>query len=96
MKEQFYFENEDAVECHPLDYFTEIAKSDGVKEISIIKAIKDTKEKFFIWCAACDDVVGKNDCGKANCDAYAKGRGNTCDNKGTLYSHGDLITFNID
>jgi hypothetical protein len=93
---KLYFENEDATECYSLDYFMEIAKSDGVKEISVLKAIKDTKEKFFIWCGLYDDVVGKNDCGKSNCDAYVKGRGNTCVNKGKLYTHGDSVTFKVE
>jgi len=94
--EKYYFENEDAEVCYPLSYFTDRAKESGLKEISILEAVPDFRNKEFVWCGWDDSCTYMSDCKKSVCSAWTKGKGNMCDHRGKLYAHGDSVTIKID
>lgn len=94
--EVLFFENEDATSCHPLDHFISMVKSDGLKEISILEAIPDFRNEDHVWCGYVDAATERNECNKSSCDAWIKGKGNVCDNRGRLYSHGEKVTLKLD
>ncbi|WP_461631710.1 hypothetical protein [Labilibaculum euxinus] len=95
MKKQFYFENEDADFCHPLEYFTHDAKIEGLKEINIIEAVPDFRNEDTIWCTSIGAAEDRSECKKDRCDEYIKGKGNICDHRGKLYSYGEQVTIKL-
>ncbi len=92
-KPKFYFANEDATICHPLDYFIHDAKLEGLTEIELMEAVQEDGIDDFIWCHHFE-VVERSECKKAVCPKYTSksGRGR-CDNKGNLYYHGGKVKF---
>ena len=95
MKNKRYFENINANICYPLNYFTEEANENNLKEITLIEAIPDFSNEDHIWCTYMGEVGEKNECNKSSCDAWTKGKGNVCDHRGKLYSHGEPIILKI-
>lgn len=95
---ELYFENVDATNCYPLSYFLDCAKTEELKSITLIEAFKDKSEKDYIYCRAVGEVGERSGCTKKECDMYEankSGRG-TCINRGTLYSFGDEISFDVE
>lgn len=68
-KEKFYFKNEDATNCYPLEYHLKEAKDDVLKEITLTEAIPDDGTEDYVWCQIYD-CVQKSDCSKSVCPRY--------------------------
>lgn len=94
-KEKLYFEDVDSTTCHALQYFLDSAKSDGIKEITVLEAEPDT-QKDFIWCSIYD-AVENGLCGRG-CKEYEAINGvrGKCKHKGKLYIHGEPKTFKVE
>ena len=96
VKEQMYFESIDEVFCRPLDYFLHDAKIEGLKEIKLVKAIKDTDNKSYVWCTHEGEVTERQMCKKAECPYYSSksGRG-VCEHRGQLYLHDEEVAIDV-
>lgn len=95
-KEKLYFESIDEVFCRSLEYFTEDAKLEGKKSVTLIEAIPDTDNKSYVWCTHEGEVTERQMCKKAECPYYSSksGRG-VCEHRGKLYLHGNEVTINL-
>jgi len=91
----FYFENEDASMCYPLDYHITNAKSNGIEEIELIEAIPDNYNKDYVWCTEVENVVEKRECNKT-CSYYQKSKSYICELRGKLHEYGESIRFNTE
>lgn len=96
-QEQLYFESIDDEFCRPLEWYLESAKEEGLKEITLVKAIKDTDTKDFVWCSHYGEVTEKHMCRKSECDAYSSksGRG-VCEHRGQLYLHDEEVIIDVE
>lgn len=94
--DKLYFENEDALNCYPLEDHLQDAKLEGLKSVTIMEAIPDDGTNDYVWCTIYD-AVEKSNCTKSQCSRYESksGRGK-CSNKGNLYLHGEKITFDTE
>ena len=97
MKHQLYFASIDDTSCHPLEYYINDAKLEGLSEITLVKADPDDGTTDFIWCTYHGDCVEHNECKKSLCNYYESksGRG-VCKHRGKLYLHGEEQIFKID
>lgn len=98
MKQQFYFENEDAEICYTEDYWKDHMRMEGTAKIEVMQAVPDKIPGIF-WCkndAFCGDDSSQT-CGK-QCNAYAprNGKSGCCKYYTTrIYLHGDKITLTL-
>ena len=98
MKKQFYYENKDAEICFTEEYFIDKMESEGIKEMTVLKAVPDKIPGIF-WCK-CECFCGddsKDTCGK-QCKAYEprNGKSGCCRHYTTkLYIYGEKITINL-
>lgn len=92
---KMYFKNIDSTNCFNLQEHLNEAKDEGLNKITLVEAIPDDNTNSFIWCSIYD-VVEKSDCKKSLCPRYESksGRG-VCSNKGSLYLHGEEVTFDV-
>lgn len=82
----------------PLAFYLENAKSDGLEEVTLVKAVRDTETKDMVWCTHHAEVTERDMCKKAECESYSpnkSGRG-VCEHRGKLYLHGESVTFNVE
>lgn len=95
-KVKLYFKNEDATLCSPLSGYINDAKIEGLKEVTLIEAIK-CKEQDYVFCRLDGEVLERCDCKKSICDNYSSksGRGK-CENRGITYTYGESITFSVE
>lgn len=95
--EQLYFESIDDTFCRSLDWYLHDAKIEGLKEIKLVKAIKDTDTKDFVWCVHYGEVTERQTCRKAECENYSSrsGRG-VCMHRGKLYLHGEEVIIDVE
>lgn len=95
-KEEMYFRDIDANTCHPLEYFIEDAKEEGLKELTLVRAEKDTQTKGFVWCTEHVEVTERKICNKSSCSEYnsTSGRG-VCASRGKLYTHAEKVTVSL-
>lgn len=73
------------------------AKSDGLKKVKLIEAVRDKDNKEHVWCSSYGEVMERSECKKSFCDHYSpnkSGRG-TCENRGKLYMHGEEVEFDV-
>ena len=96
-KEQLYFESIDDTFCRPLEYFLHDAKIEGLKEIKLVKAVRDNDTKNFVWCSHEGEVTERQMCTKAECHFYSSksGRG-VCEHRGKLYLHGEDVIIDVE
>jgi len=96
-KDDLYFASIDDTHCQSLEYFLHDAKIEGLTEITLVKADPDDGTTDFIWCTYFGECVQFHDCKKSECSHYESksGRGR-CRHKGSLYTHGEEITFKVD
>lgn len=98
MKQQFYFENEDAETCYTEEYWKNYMKSEGLTKMEVMKGVPE-KIKGIFWCkheAFCGDDSSEY-CGK-QCNDYAprNGKSGCCKHYTTqLYSHGEKVVLTI-
>ncbi len=94
--EKLYFRDEDSNHCYSLEEHLREAKQDDLKDVELIEAIPDDGTSDYIWCHVLD-AVEKSQCSKKCCSYYESksGRGR-CDNKGSLYLHGEKKTFKVE
>lgn len=94
--EKLYFASIDDTFCQPLEYFIHDAKIESRKEIRLIEAIPDNNNPDYVWCMQMGEVAERGLCRKSECSYYQSksGRG-VCSNRGSLYEHGDEVTFKI-
>lgn len=96
-KEKLYFDSVDDTFCTPLADKIDDARFEGLKEITLVEAIPDTDNPDYIWCGYQGEVGERQECKKAFCSYYESksGRGK-CKHRGSLYRHGDEVTFQVD
>lgn len=96
-EEQLYFESIDDTFCRSLDWYLHHAKIEGLKEIKLVKAIRDNDTKNFVWCTHYGEVIERQECTKANCEHYSSksGRG-VCEHRGRLYLHAEEVTIDVE
>jgi hypothetical protein len=94
-----YFANENAEECYALKYHLDEARAEGLTEVTLMEAVPDFDNPYYIYCTSSGEVGEKRDCSKINCDGYeprGKSHGGPCKYRGHLYEHGDKKTFKVD
>lgn len=93
---QLYFKDIDSTFCQSLDTLLDDAKYDKLKEITLIEAIHDPDEKYYVWCQHEGEATEKQICKKSECNYYSSksGRG-VCKYRGKLYNIGNEVTFKI-
>lgn len=96
-KKEYFFENIDSNICYPLDYHMSNAKSDGLKEITLLTAILDNDNPDYVWCTRVGEMGDRAHCKKSQCAYYhsKSGRG-VCSHRGKLYLHGEEVKFNVE
>ena len=94
---KFYFEDEDANVCMPLEHFLDNAKSEGLKEITLIEAI-ESSEDYYCWCKLNSSVVCNDDCNKLGCFFYEPDKDDCkkCRHKGVLREFGNKVVFDVE
>lgn len=93
---KLYFKSVDDEICYPLEHFTDEAKKDGLSEIELYEAIRETDPKF-IFCTLTHEAGMREDCNKKSCDGYEpnkSGRG-VCKHRGKCYEPGNIVTIKI-
>lgn len=95
IKEKLYFKDIDDTFCKPLKYHLRDAIIEGLTEITLIEAYPET-DLDFVWCTHYAEALPRDDCRKSECSSYESksGRG-ACSNRGSLYAHGNEVTFKI-
>ena len=93
---QFYFKYSDSELCYSEEYFQDLMKNRGLKEMKVLKAEPEKISGVF-WCKELSfSGDGTRDyCGK-QCKKYKpkNGKSGCCINHSSiLYSHGDLVTL---
>ena len=92
---KLYFKNEDEDMCYPLQDHIKYAIQEGLKEIELIEAIPDTKNKKFVWCIFLGQIIEKSTCNK-KCIYYSRpDKGYKCEEKGKLMTFGKKIRVSI-
>ncbi len=94
--EKLYFKNIDSTTCCSLSDMLDEARCDGLEKITLVEAVPDDGTTDMIWCTHEGECVEKSDCKKSLCSYYSSksGRG-VCENRGSLYLHGEEITFDV-
>ena len=95
-EEKLYFESIDEVFCRPLEYFMHDARIEGLSELKLVEAIRDTDTKDFVWCTHEGEVTEREMCRKSECSFYSSksGRG-VCEHRGKLYHHGEEVVIPV-
>ena len=62
----------------------------------MVKAVKDTDTKDFVWCTHEGEVTERQMCKKAECHYYSSksGRG-VCEHRGQLYLHDEEVVIDV-
>ena len=95
---KLYFRTEDSERCHPISYFKDDMKDNGIVEMEVYLAVPDKSKEYF-WCRAVMDVcaVGEDfiKCGK-ECPDYepCNKKSGKCRNKTYCYKHGEKVIIN--
>jgi hypothetical protein len=95
-KPKLYFRNIDDELCRPLSSHLEIAKAEGLSEISLYETEKDYIDGLF-WCGAVDSYGEDGDCGRKCIDYDPRnGKSGICKHKSkAFYEPAELVTFKI-
>lgn len=91
MSQKLYFRNEDSEMCHTLDYFIDEMKEQGVSEMVVYKAKRDTCSDYF-FCKANQQVGVKGEdyipCGNECADYIPRnGKSGCCKYRGYCYEN---------
>jgi hypothetical protein len=97
MSKKLYFEHEHGEDlCYSLDWFIELAKDEGLKEIELFEAEPVQMSDVF-WCRAEHAFTETGYCGKS-CEDYEpkNGKLGMCRHKGKCgYEVGNKVKFNV-
>ena len=77
--------------CYSLSYIKDFMRIEGIEEMEVTLAIKDTDKDFF-FCKEYQEVGEAGDCGR-HCKAYRprNGKSGCCVNYGSCYIESDVI-----
>ena len=95
-KEKLYFESIDDTNCYPLSDRLNDARLEGLEKVTLVEAIPDNGNPYYIWCGYQGEVGERQECKKVICSYYESksGRG-VCRHRGNLYTHGEKIVFDV-
>lgn len=73
---KYYFRKEESILCHPIEYFIDWMRENGVNEMTIYRAEIERNSGYF-FCKHHGEVGEKNNttCGKKWCNHYASRNG---------------------
>ena len=94
-KDKFYFESIESEVCYTLQSHIIEAKENDLEQITLFEAI-EAKVEGIVWCGLLDVAIEKSECTKKECSSYnsKSGRG-ACSHRGSLYEHGEEVTFKV-
>lgn len=94
---KLYFSTLDDTFCTTLEEHIDVAKFNGLTEITLIEAVPDNETKDYIWCGLHNEAGDRSECTKYSCEGYSKkgGRG-VCEHRGNLFLHGNKVTFKVE
>lgn len=99
MTPKYYFRFSQDEICYPIEYFSEVAKADGLSQITLYEAVPETVPGFF-WCKAyelpCKE--GEGTCGRT-CQDYApkNKKWGICSHKCPTfyYNSGEQVVYDV-
>lgn len=96
MSKKFYFRTENDECCYTLEYHLIDAKDEGLTEIELFEAEKETVEGMF-YCREADAQTEEGFCGK-QCEGYdpRNGKSGMCKHKQNhFYTPGKKVSFKV-
>ncbi len=91
MKKLYFTKNDEF--AYTLDYHIEVAKSMGISEFKLYKAIPDNSLDGIIWCSLYNIPVLKDDCNKHDCLDFSGNK--ICKHRSKCLTKGAKITIKI-
>ena len=95
-KPKLYFASERDEYCYPLAYHMADTKKDGLEEIELVEADRDSIDSVF-YCGEYMGIGEDGDCG-FKCDGYSpkNGKSGMCRHRSNvLYEHGKIVKFKV-
>lgn len=93
-----YFEFEDADFCYTEDYFLDKMREEGLTEIDVFEAERETGTDYF-WCREHGTAFekGHDTCGVNNCESYEprNGKSGICKHNSYCYTPVKKVTLKL-